>query len=143
MKHRIPVIIGTTGNLPVDLIREYAQIIGKEKVFLCSNFSIGVSSINTYLKEMMPNYWCINIEDLHHSHKKDSPSGTAKRFQNLVKDKVVNQDFEVESKREGEIIGYHKIHIFNDYEEIIIIHNAKDRALFAKGCLEYVKKMIQ
>jgi 2-aminoadipate transaminase len=140
--YNIPIIIGTTGNIPINLIQKYAQIAGKEKVFVCSNFSIGVSSINTYLKEMMPNYWCINIEDQHHIFKKDAPSGTAKRFQNLVKDKVVNPDFEVECKREGEIIGYHKIHIFNDYEEIIIIHNAKDRALFAKGCLEYVKKMI-
>ncbi len=141
-KYKLPLIIGTTGNLPFQSIETYAKLIGREKVLVCSNFSIGVSSINKYLEELMPNYWCIDIEEHHHIHKKDAPSGTAKTFQNIAKDNVINKDYDIQSKREGEIIGYHQIHLFNDYEEITIIHNAKDRALFAKGCLEYVKKII-
>ncbi len=140
--YNIPLIIGTTGSLPFDLIKQYKNKIG-DKVLVSSNFSIGVSSINKYLEELIPNYWCINIEEHHHIHKKDAPSGTAKTFQNIANDNVINKDYDIQSKREGDIIGYHKIHLFNDYEELVIIHNAKDRALFAKGCLEYVKKMIK
>jgi DNA-binding transcriptional MocR family regulator/dihydrodipicolinate reductase len=140
-KYSIPLIIGTTGNLPIDLINKYKKNYC-EKVLVCSNFSIGVSSINKYLEELMPNYWCINIEEQHHVNKKDAPSGTAKTFLNIAQNNIINKDCTIESVREGDIIGYHKIHLFNDYEELTIIHNAKDRALFAKGCLEYVKKMI-
>ena len=140
--YTIPVIIGTTGNLPFDLINIYAEKIGKSKVFVCSNFSIGVSSIVNYLQNLIPNYWCVSMEEHHHIHKKDAPSGTAINLKKALADNIQNKDFEIKSVREGEIIGYHKIHLFNEYEEITIIHNAKDRALFAKGCLEYVKKMI-
>lgn len=140
--YTIPIIIGTTGNLPFDLINIYAEKIGKSKVFVCSNFSIGVSSIVNYLQNLIPNYWCVSMEEHHHIHKKDAPSGTAINLKKALADNIQNKDFEIKSVREGEIIGYHKIHLFNEYEEITIIHNAKDRALFAKGCLEYVKKMI-
>lgn len=140
--YSIPIIIGTTGNLPFDLINNYSEKIGKSKVFVCSNFSIGVSSIINYLDSILPNYWSVNMEEHHHIHKKDAPSGTALNLKRVIGDNIKNKDFEIKSVREGEIIGYHKIHLFNEYEEIIIIHNAKDRSLFAKGCLEYVKTMI-
>jgi DNA-binding transcriptional MocR family regulator/dihydrodipicolinate reductase len=140
--YKIPLIIGTTGRLEMELINRYRQIVGIKNVFVCSNFSIGVSSINKYLEDMIPNYWCINMEEHHHVHKKDMPSGTALKFKNILSDNVINKEFDIECKREGEIIGYHKLHLFNEYEEITIIHNAKDRKLFAKGCLEYVKNMV-
>jgi len=140
--YKIPLIIGTTGKLDFELINKYKKIVGIKNVFVCSNFSIGVSSINKYLGEMIPNYWCIDMEEHHHIHKKDMPSGTALKFKNIISDNVINKEFVIECKREGEIIGYHKLHLFNEYEEITIIHNAKDRKLFAKGCLEYVKNMI-
>jgi 2-aminoadipate transaminase len=130
-----PLVIGTTGDLPYDLINEYAKYA---PVMISSNFSIGVSTVNKLLELLIPDYWKAEIDETHHIHKKDAPSGTAKTFAKLIENKVIS-DIKIESHREGEVIGLHKILLKNDSEEITIIHNALDRNLFAKGCLKCIE----
>jgi 4-hydroxy-tetrahydrodipicolinate reductase len=129
LNKNIPLVIGTTGDLPTDLIKEYAK---KSPVALISNFSFGIPEIINILKNINTQNWNISIIEKHHMHKKDSPSGTAKTLK-----QVLNQDIYIESIREGEIIGEHCILLKRNDEEIIIEHKAKNRDLFANGAINY------
>lgn len=131
LKKNIPLIIGTTGNLPMNLIEEYSK---KAPVAIVSNFSLGIPEFINILKHINKNNWEISMIEKHHIHKKDAPSGTAKTIKNIL-----NKDIPIESIREGEIIGEHIILLKRDDEEIIIEHKAKNRDLFANGAINYAK----
>ncbi|MDO8580314.1 MAG: dihydrodipicolinate reductase C-terminal domain-containing protein, partial [Candidatus Omnitrophota bacterium] len=76
--------------------------------------------------------------ETHHIHKKDSPSGTAKTMHDIaLQCSPTPPHFDQDKiKREGEVIGYHEITFETDFDTLKIIHNAKDRSMFAKGALE-------
>jgi len=132
---KIPVIVGTTGltDETKNLIKLYSI---NNSVGMISNFSEGIVKIKKLIDEMnkLDVDWEYSMIEKHHIHKKDSPSGTAQTLIGLM-----NRDCKVESIREGEIIGYHQINVNSNNEEIIISHNAKNRNLFAKGSLKYLK----
>jgi hypothetical protein len=71
--------------------------------------------------------------DIHHVHKKDAPSGTAKTIKSEISRKVP-----IESLRVGEVIGDHILELSNGSEIIKITHSVLNRDTFAKGCLNYV-----
>lgn len=127
----IPLVIGTTGELPMDLIEEYSK---NAPVALISNFSLGIPEVINILQNINKNNWDISMIEKHHVHKKDSPSGTAKTLKNVLK-----QEVPIDSIREGEIIGEHIITLKRDDEEITIEHKAKNRDLFANGAINYVR----
>jgi len=132
------LIIGTTGLTPDTqmLIKRYSI---KNPVCLVSNFSEGISKIKKIISELnsLGQNWKFNMLEKHHQKKIDKPSGTAKTLA-----KEIKQECPIESVREGDIIGYHQILINSKEEEIIISHNAKDRNIFAKGCLNYIKWIV-
>ena len=134
---KIPLIIGTTGLLPYDLITEYQKLT---KVIICSNFSQGIKQINMMLDNLSEKYWIsAHIIDSHHRYKVDSPSGTAKSFKEILDKKGIVTT--IVSIRDGDEIGYHQITLKSESEEIIVSHKAMDRNLFAKGCIQYIKQM--
>lgn len=138
LNHRIPLIIGTTGDLPEDLIARYAEIA---PIIVSSNFSQGVQSINLFLHSLSPKYWYkAEITDMHHISKKDSPSGTAKSFRDILENKKI--PCTINSIRMGTEVGYHKIVLSSESETITITHDAHDRSAFAKGCVDYIKQII-
>jgi 4-hydroxy-tetrahydrodipicolinate reductase len=131
------IIIGTTGDLPMNLIASYSG-----EIIIRSNFSEGVPLVLSFLDKFDKSIWkSIEIKDFHHVNKKDSPSGTAKS----IKSKLVengHEDIQVDSYREGDIIGIHEIILSNDVESITIKHEAKDRRIFAIGCVNLICKSI-
>jgi len=133
-----PLLIGTTGleDGTIKLIKLYSI---KNPVGLISNFSSGINKVNKLLQEInkLGLDWKFSMVEKHHSNKKDSPSGTAKSFINIL-----NRECSINSEREGDTIGFHQLKIENDDEEIIISHNAKSRSLFAKGSLNYINWII-
>jgi len=83
----------------------------------------------------------ITIEDVHHQWKKDAPSGTA-----LMLGKVIEEargqgrgELEYASVREGEAIGKHTVTFHLAGEEMVLIHDARDRSIFAKGAISAAK----
>lgn len=134
----IPLIIGTTGNLPMDLIRQYAM---KNIVFLCSNFSFGISQFKKIINCIDKNVWMPSLTEKHHIHKKDKPSGTALTLMNEYnKHNNTNNIYidDIISIREGEIIGHHELLLTNGDETIKIIHTANSRKIFASGCVKLI-----
>ena len=154
----LPVVSGTTGWL--DREEEIKQKC-KEKngtFFYASNFSLGVNiffEVNKFLAKLMNkiNQYDISVEETHHIHKKDKPSGTAITIASQIidnHDKYITWKLEgkgngilpVHSEREGEIVGIHTVNYVSPIDKISIRHEAFSREGFAQGAViaaEFVK----
>ena len=144
IENSIPLISGTTGLSGKDL-----EIVDSAKksipILLASNMSVGIanlkSSIEQYLSSISIPSKCTIIE-IHHTNKKDSPSGTAIEIQsfleNLPESSIV-RPIDVQSHRIGNIFGIHRI-IFENAEGITTFqHIANSRNIFARGALQAAK----
>jgi 4-hydroxy-tetrahydrodipicolinate reductase len=147
----LPVVVGTTGWY--DHFNEIKTKCLKEKksMFYASNFSLGVNlffKVNKYLAELMNNYpiYDVSMEEIHHIHKLDKPSGTAITLANQVLEKIKRKtNWSIEKKspdtlfikdvREGEVPGTHVIKYSSDIDNIEIIHTAHNRKGFAFGAV--------
>ncbi len=152
VKTAVPCISGTTGWLDQydDLCSEVAA--AKAGFLYASNFSIGVNlffALNQHLAKLMaaqPDY-TVSMEEIHHVHKLDAPSGTAITLAEQIidrqeaKTKWVNDRIEdsdsvgIVSKREGEVPGTHSIRYESDIDQITITHEAFSRQGFALGAV--------
>jgi 4-hydroxy-tetrahydrodipicolinate reductase len=148
----IPVVSGTTGWLERwdDMIEQVKQNDGA--LFYASNFSIGVNiffELNRKAAEMMSKFeeYDVSVTEIHHTEKKDSPSGTAitlaegilEYFQNKrswVNAKSEQNDvLNIISKREPEVPGTHEITYEGSIDSICLKHTAFSRMGFAKGAV--------
>ena len=156
---QVPVIVGTTGwyDKFSEIENNCAQKNGT--LFYASNFSLGVNlfmKVNSYLAELMNKYDTYNVEmeEIHHIHKLDKPSGTAITLANQIIEKLDRKtnwsitskaanDLFIEDKREGEVPGTHIIKYTSEVDDIEIMHKAHNRKGFALGALvaaEFLKE---
>ena len=146
----VPVVSGTTGWLDqYDEIVSYCKT--KDGSFIyASNFSIGVNlffNLNEYLAKLMNQVgeYDVSMQETHHKHKLDAPSGTAITLANDViansdKNKwsisdPQNKELFIDVKREGEVPGTHKIAYTSTVDSIEIKHTAFNRTGFALGAV--------
>ena len=148
----VPVVVGTTGWYEhLEKIKSDCINQGKS-LFVAPNLSIGVNlffDLNRHLALLMANHedYEISIEETHHIHKLDSPSGTAIHLANDIintvgrKEKWVNElagnpeELGIKSIRESNEPGTHVVKYDSEIDKITIIHTAKNRIGFAKGAL--------
>lgn len=155
----VPAIVGTTGWLDqLEAIKKNCSD-KNQTLFYTSNYSIGVNlffKVNEYLAKLMntnPDYR-VSMEEIHHVHKLDAPSGTAISLANQIienntqKQKWVNaisdnkNELEIISKRIDEVPGTHTVTYSSAIDEISITHIAHNRKGFALGAViaaEWVK----
>ena len=138
---KIPLIIGTTG-LNKEILNEINNASKNIPILLASNMSIGIlqlkKSIHNFLKSNDNKIDCL-IEEIHHSKKVDSPSGTAieiNDFIDLIDDKKNVTSIKINSKRVDDIFGVHKITFINKEKSIYFKHEALSRDIFGTGALE-------
>lgn len=143
-----PIVCGTTGWL--DKFEEVISTSVKEKkgFFYASNFSIGVNvffKINEYLARIMNKIsgYQVSMEEIHHIHKLDAPSGTAITLANGVISEIENkkswildqpsteEEIGIKAIREKEVPGTHSINYDSEVDSIDIKHTAKSRKGFA------------
>ena len=148
----VPVVSGTTGWL--DRKSEIETFCNEKDgtFFYASNFSVGVNiffKLNKLLAEMMSGYpeYGISLEEIHHTEKKDAPSGTAITLaegiiDNLpLKTKWVHppdgtpESINISSKRIDRTPGTHTVMYDSPIDSIEIVHTAKTRAGFASGAV--------
>jgi len=138
----IPVVSGTTGwKEQQDFFLK--QWHNKSLSFVYgSNFSIGANiflKINEWLAQQMnrhPQYKA-SIEETHHLHKKDAPSGTALTIQQTILSQFDPQiTIPITSYREGEVVGDHIVAYESPEDIIQIKHSALTRDAFAHGALK-------
>jgi 4-hydroxy-tetrahydrodipicolinate reductase len=148
----IPVVVGTTGWYE-DLEQVKKDCLDRgQTLFYSSNFSIGVNlffDLNRKLAALMSKWveYEISIEETHHIHKQDAPSGTAIVLANDIimngkrKEKWVRkapatpEELGIQSFRTENVPGTHKVKYESDVDSIEIIHTAKNRRGFAIGTL--------
>ena len=152
MQAGVGVVCGSTGWL--DKFEEVKQLCQKEgKTFLyASNFSVGVNiffEVNKRLAQLMafhPDY-TVSLAAIHHTQKKDAPSGTAITLAQQILEKIhrkkgwVNHisdnldELEIISERVDPAPGTHKILYSSAIDDIEIIHTAHNRQGFATGAV--------
>ena len=148
----LPVVCGTTAWLSqLDNVKNWCENGGKT-FFYASNFSIGVNiffALNKKLAELMQsqNSYRLQIDEIHHTEKKDAPSGTGISLANDIislqknKKKWLNKasnDSEIVpivSHREHDVKGTHLIAYRSAIDDIEIKHTAHSREGFAKGAI--------
>lgn len=156
---RIPVVSGSTGWLSNWNDVEEACTKKNGTILYASNFSVGVNiffELNRKLAQLMKQQtgYSISMEEIHHTQKKDAPSGTAitlaeqilhevPRKKNWVNEVSQNpEELVIISKREDPAPGTHSIKYSSAVDDIEIIHTAHNRNGFALGAVlaaEYIQ----
>ena len=151
---RVPVVSGTTGWLERwDEVEEMRRELGG-CFFYASNFSVGVNLffyLNRRLAEMMSRFadYKVSVEETHHVHKLDAPSGTAITLAEGIVgahggysswrlaggERLAADVVPVTAKREGEVPGIHSVTYRSGVDEIEIRHEAYSRDGFARGAV--------
>ena len=140
-KFGVRMVIGTTGLTP-EQTDAITQASNKIPIVFASNMSVGVNiffALARTLASKTKNDYTVKITEAHHIHKKDAPSGTAKTLARFIEEASGKKVTDIESIREGEIIGDHKVVFESDVDTITISHSAKTRDIFAKGSLVAAK----
>lgn len=139
----VPVVCGTTGwnveSLKQQLLHNSIQLLHHTTPSLMwsSNYSIGVNilfALNQQLAKLMVSYpdYTPHMTEVHHIHKLDAPSGTAKTLQETIGEERLPLEA-IESIREGEVPGIHTVTWDSEVDSITITHSAKSRKGFALG----------
>jgi len=139
-KYKKAAVIGTTGLNDTQLrkIEEVSKVV---PIVFAPNMSVGVNVLFAILPEIAkrlgPDY-NIEIVEAHHKAKKDAPSGTAKKFGQVLA-AGTGKEIPIHAIRLGDIIGDHTIIFCGNSERIEIKHQAHSRDLFALGALKAAK----
>ena len=136
-----PLVVGTTGELPVDALAAYAA---QAPVAVVPNFSAGVPLLTELLKAAaaaLPPGWDIEIVEAHHNQKKDAPSGTAARLARAVEE-VRGTPPPTHSLRVGDTFGQHTVWLSGPGERLELTHVATRREVFAIGALRWAEKIL-
>lgn len=148
---QVPIVVGTTGWYDeFEMIQELC-LQEESALFHATNFSLGVNlffKVNTYLAELMNKYdsYDVEMEEIHHIHKLDKPSGTAISLANQVLEKIDRkknwsitehnpETLFIKDVREGEVPGTHIIKYKSPVDDIEIMHKAHNRKGFALGAV--------
>ena len=147
----VPVVSGTTGWL--EYLPEIKEACRKGQTFFyASNFSLGVNiffAVNKYLADIMNRFssYDVKMEETHHIHKLDAPSGTAITLAEDIIARLDRKSAWVEGRapsaeeigikaiRRDEVPGIHTITYESDADTITITHDAKSRMGFALGAV--------
>ncbi len=139
-RYRKGLVLGTTGltDAQIKKVEEVSKVV---PVVFSPNMSIGVNTLFHFLPELAkklgPDY-SIEIVEAHHKHKKDAPSGTAKKMAQVLTN-ATGKDIPTHAIRLGDIFGDHTVIFCGNSERIEIKHQAHSRDLFVVGALKAAK----
>lgn len=151
-----PLVIGTTG-FSEEQKQELAEIAKKIPVFMAPNMSLGVNVLLKVLPELtrlLGDDYDVEMVELHHNRKKDSPSGTALGLAECLaeakgwdlpevacyhREGIIGErpkvQIGVQAIRGGDVVGVHTVYFMGPGERIEVTHQAHSRANFALGAL--------
>ncbi len=156
VEHHKPLVIGTTGHDDKQL---HALQAGAKNIpiVMAPNFSVGVNTLFWLTRraaEILGEDCDLEVVEMHHHHKKDAPSGTAKRLAEILADvrdlsykKHVahgreglvgarpKDEIGMHSLRGGDVVGDHTVIFAGTGERVELTHKASSRDAFAQGAL--------
>ena len=130
-----PLVVGTTGMGQAG-DRAMAEAAERVAVVEAPNTSPGMALLRRALRTILAAdgpEWNISVLDRDHRHKQDAPSGTALQLESVIAE--TGRDSDVVSVREGDVVGEHTVSMSVEDEELVILHRALDRRVFARGAL--------
>ncbi len=159
-KYKNPVVIGTTGlnDAQKTELEEYAK---ETPIFWAPNMSIGVNvllKVLPMLTQMLGDDYDVEMVELHHNLKKDSPSGTALKLAECLaeaknwplpevacyhREGIIGErpkkEIGIQTIRGGDVVGVHTMYFMGPGERIEVTHQAHSRETFAQGALKAAK----
>jgi len=152
LQNNIPIVSGTTGWL--DKMEEVKRICkdSNGSFFYASNFSLGVNlffMINKYAAKLMGKHsdYDVHIKEIHHTQKKDAPSGTAVTLAEQILEEITRKKdwvleetsskskLAIQAERTGNVPGTHSVVYNSEIDQIELKHTAKNRKGFALGAV--------
>ena len=134
------VVVGTTGWADIkDEVLGYFEKCGTTLIW-ATNFSVGVNvlfAVTDYMSRLLGRFggYSPYMVEMHHCHKLDAPSGTAKTLAEVVDDNMGCRT-DIQSVRCGEIPGIHTIGFEGSNDRLTLSHEAFSREGFAAGAVE-------
>ncbi|MGF1655962.1 MAG: 4-hydroxy-tetrahydrodipicolinate reductase [Verrucomicrobiales bacterium] len=156
VQNRLPLVMGTTGQ--ADEVREaILQAAEKIPVVFAPNFSVGVNTLfwlTAQATKILGPDFDLEVVEMHHRHKHDAPSGTARRLAEILAEARdlsyeqnvqhgrygmlgprTTQEIGMHALRGGDVVGDHTVVYAADGERVEISHKASSRSTFARGAL--------
>lgn len=145
-------VVGTTGFTP-DQINNLVIMANQKGVSVihAPNITLGVNVLMllTNLAATILNNYDFHITETHHKHKKDAPSGTAKKIANEIEKGLISSNTKtfkepvpITAIRAGGVVGRHEVMIFGEDDKIEIVHESFSRKAFAMGAIRAIKYAI-
>ncbi len=159
LEFNTPVVCGSTGWLDkIEEAKKYCIEINGAFLY-SSNYSVGVNiffELNKYLAQLMSSHreYDVSMTEIHHTQKKDAPSGTAITLAEQILEKIPRkknwanhisdnpEELEIISERIDPAPGTHQVKYSSTIDDIEIIHTAHSRMGFATGAVlaaEFIK----
>jgi len=159
-KTKIPWVIGTTGFSEPEraLVSSYGENF---PLIFSPNMSIGVNLMFELVRTAarhLPKGYDVEIVEMHHRHKKDAPSGTAKRLAEIVQEEKEGsfiygregtvgprpeKEIGILALRGGDVVGEHTVIFAAEGERFELKHQVTNRAAFAQGVIEAVRFIVR
>jgi 4-hydroxy-tetrahydrodipicolinate reductase len=146
------IVLGTTGFTEEQNRQLREAVSGRVPAVFSPNFSVGVNILFKLARSLksFPQEYNFSISEIHHTGKKDAPSGTAKKLGQIIADtrgytRTVYgregtsprqpEELEVTALRAGGVPGIHDLIVAGPYEMLRIEHTAFSRSVFAQGAV--------
>ena len=159
-ENKIPIVIATTGFSKEE--EKQIKVYSKEiPIFKSSNMSLNINLMANIIKKVAKYLKDDDIEiiDIHHNRKVDSPSGTAIMLADSINEELENKkeynlnrmhkrekrsknEIGFSSVRGGNIVGEHTVAFYGENETLEITHKAYSREVFAEGALNAAKYIV-
>jgi 4-hydroxy-tetrahydrodipicolinate reductase len=157
----VNVVVGTTGFSDTEMA-EIKKTISENKIkaIIAPNMAVGVNVFFKVIEDLASilNDYNVEIIETHHKHKRDAPSGTARKAFEIIAGKVGRETDEIcvhgregmvgertaeeigiHAVRAGDIVGEHTVLFAGDGERLEIIHRAHSRQAFVSGVIKAIR----
>jgi len=143
--HKIPLLICTTGFdfKQLETLKSSLKNVAWANV---PNTSLGVFAFKNIVGQLaakLPDSFHFEIVEVHHEHKKDAPSGTAKIIAQEIQNSRKQITVPMHSIRGGTEVGEHRVIALGQNESIELVHRASDRKVFAHGALRLAQALLK
>lgn len=135
----VPVVVGTTGWYHERPALEAEVHASQGALLTAPNFSLGVAVFQELVREGARRFGALpgfdtHLIEIHHAAKKDAPSGTAVLLANVAS-QARGAAVPITSVRTGSVPGTHELIFDAPFEQVRLVHEARDRRVFAEGAL--------
>jgi 4-hydroxy-tetrahydrodipicolinate reductase len=157
------IVLGTTGFTEEQNRQLREAVQGRVPAVFSPNFSVGVNILFNLAQALkaFPQEYTFSISEIHHTGKKDAPSGTAKKLGQIITDvrgytRTVYgregtsprqpEELEITALRAGGVPGIHDLIVAGPHEMLRIEHTAFSRSVFAQGAVyaaEWINRQTQ